>query len=205
MSQLFLLPTPLPSNSIALGQLITNPTDPNPTPFSLPPQSIQAETVIHDGFTSLSNSKSSFDLLRSNTSAQTSFRNAAEEGVPLYFVTSIQSSPTISPESEKSSNDAVRVRRVDSASSLLPSNTKNNTTIAALQLFRVKCVMSTPSEPHSVEDLGYEWSYHVLGEEVQLCVGLERGKEPVAGNKAGQVMWDSGAESYDDDGEIGGF
>jgi hypothetical protein len=205
MSHLILLPTPLPSNSITLGQLISNPTDPYATVSSLPQQSNPAEIGFRDGYKILSNSESSFDRLRNNISTHTSFRNAAQSNQPLYFVTGIQTSPTKSPESEESSTDAVRVRRVDSASSLLPKNTKSDTAISALQLLQVKCLISTPSEPHSVEDLGYEWSYHVLGEEVQLCVGLERGQAPVASRKAGQVMWDSGAETYDDDGEIGGF
>jgi hypothetical protein len=66
-----------------------------------------------------------------------------------------------------------------------------------------------PCEPHSVDDVEFEWSYHVLDEDVQLSIGLGRALQA---DDVRTVSLDDGEEeseeSWEDSGDedgLGGF
>ena len=36
----------------------------------------------------------------------------------------------------------------------------------------MRCRVGLASDPHSIDDVDFVWSYHSLGDDTQLCVGL---------------------------------
>ena len=69
--------------------------------------------------------------------------------------------------------------------------------------------MGRPCEPHSVDDVEFEWSYHALDEDVQLAIGLGRA---LRADDVQTVSLDDGEEeseeSWEDSGDedgLGGF
>ncbi|KAH7066656.1 hypothetical protein BKA63DRAFT_370020, partial [Paraphoma chrysanthemicola] len=175
MTSFITLPTPLSSTAITLGQLITDP-------FQTETQTQQPSTTAHNISSyprpnTLPNPKTAFNALRRDTSTQTLLRNSAQQNTQLYYVTAVQTSALPSPAKDST---RTHVRRVDSASSL-PVDDKTTTTtsddsVCAVQLLKVRARVGSPSAPHSVDDVEYEWSYHVLDgdEDVQLAIGLGR-------------------------------
>lgn len=112
----------------------------------------------------------------------------------------------------------MHVRRVDSAFGLDDNNeTKqsDDETVIAVKLMEVRCRVGPSSEPHGVEDIGYEWSYHALEDsDLQLSIGLGdvlRADELLAITGAQEEEFEElrgrrGYEQYDDEDDgIGGF
>ncbi|KAH7080907.1 hypothetical protein FB567DRAFT_115611 [Paraphoma chrysanthemicola] len=174
MSNFITLPTPLSSTAITLGQLITDPFQPEPQPQqpSTKPHNISSSPRP----TMLPSPKSAFNALRRSTSTQTLLRNSAHQNTQLYYVTAIQTSALNTPAKDSA---RTHVRRVDSASSLPVDDkstmiTSDESSVCAVQLRKVRARVGSPSAPHSVDDTEYEWSYHVLDgdADVQLAIGL---------------------------------
>lgn len=201
MAPLVLLPTPLPPTSFTLGQIITSPLEPQSpsfTPSSLPQPTtslrtrhprqkdtflrLSAEPSTH---LSLPQPKSSFNLLRRDAAAQAFFRQAALNRQPLYYVAGVQTSK--SPQ-QQHSEPTPRVRRVDSVDSFEPLNKTGplEESVSAVELWKVKARVGAPSAPHDLEDIDFDWTYHVLGQEGedgQLAIGLGKalGRREVRG------------------------
>lgn len=94
----------------------------------------------------------------------------------------------------------------------LESDSKEEDSISALELRSVRCRVGYASEPHSVDDVEYTWTYHALNDEgLQLSIGLGKavdGKN--VGNSKKHEDEDVSDESWsygsdDDDEGLGGF
>lgn len=215
MSQVLILPTPLPSSSFALGQLLTNPLEsesvsfrPTTEPaYSKPAVQSRYEDVIsHDeegrfisslgkmatsfsnavvlnademSLASLTDPFAAFEALRRDTETQRFLRRSALQRQPLYFVTGIQKLKNASyrraPAKEGSTGHTVRLpmlERRDSAE--LESDEEDaKESVLAIGLMKVACHAGAKDEPHSLEDIDYVWTYHILDEpDVQLSIGL---------------------------------
>jgi len=264
MSRLLILPVPLSSSSLAVAQLITDPTHAETISFSSPSKpecqqpSIQSkyQSIItqdqhgrfvsstsrpsstHDNqitlqaeqssHTSLAQPRTAFNTLRDNAAAQSFLRKSALQRQPLYYVTGIQTlkNPSFQRVGSEHARIAeapasqirlpMHVRRVDSAFGL--DNTRNaddksDESIFAVELLKVRCRVGAASEPHSVEDIDYEWSYHPLEDgHLQLSIGLGKALSAtelraLAGMADEEDFtdksWDS--QSEDEDDGIGGF
>jgi hypothetical protein len=78
----------------------------------------------------------------------------------------------------------------------------------AVELWQVKCRIGGRDEPHGLDDIGFEWTYHDEGEG-QLAIGLGGvvGVEEVCGLKStdGEEEMEWYGSDYEDDDGIGGF
>lgn len=109
----------------------------------------------------------------------------------------------------------MHVRRVDSAFGLDHTrivDDKVDDNIFAVELMKVRCRVGPASEPHSVEDIEYEWSYHSLDDDLQLSIGLGKVLEAdelreMAGMASDEEFTDEswGSQDEDDEDGIGGF
>jgi hypothetical protein len=265
MSTRIVLPTPLPSSSITLGQLITDPLQSKivscnpsskPTVYQTRRQAEYRDTIIHDedgnfistasdqdcltqdnilvlsadesSLASLIQPRTTFDSLGRNTTTQPFLQQSALEGHSLYFVTGIQTlknpsftRPTVTEGSvAEASGNSIRIpmhaKRMDSVVSLDNSDTRNvhsEETIFAIELLKVRCHVGTASEPHDLDDIDYEWTYHKLREEgLQLSIGLGkavqaselRARAPMQDDEdLTDQSWDYGSD--DDEEGLGGF
>jgi hypothetical protein len=102
---------------------------------------------------------------------------------PLYYVVGLQSlkNPTlaravVNDRDEIQPTDPTKVElpvpsRRDSAMDVTESNTDG---VFGLVVRKVKCHVGPRDEPHSVEDIDLQWSYHSIddAEELQLSIGL---------------------------------
>ncbi|KAI4643737.1 hypothetical protein J4E93_006749 [Alternaria ventricosa] len=229
------LPEPLPSTSIALGQITTNPLSApsdsiNPSVAS---DSIQkaarskkedAESTSHIALTDPSQL---FDTLRNDTSTQGFLRKLSQQNKPIYFVTGLQTSKSPShkratvshePITEATETPQTQVqlpfRRVDSASNMTSPGEEGS--VVAVELLKVKCRIGAVTEPHCISDVDYVWSYHALDgedEDLQLSIGLgkpveEREWKALTGVQERQEDRDADRNwsyDYDSDDGIGGF
>jgi hypothetical protein len=166
-------------------------------------------------------------LLRDGTT-RAFLRKMAHDNKPVYFVTGIQTlknsnlkhavgehgliTEATSPQFRL---PVVPVKRVDSASSISstsPTAQDSDESILAIQLLKLKCRVGSPSEPHCISDLDYEWSYHSLedNDDLQLSIGLGKALETSELRAlAGMANQEDSAEgswssNYSDDG-VGGF
>ncbi|KAL6706035.1 hypothetical protein ACN47E_006137 [Coniothyrium glycines] len=265
MCQLLVLPAPLPSSEVSLGQLVTDPLHvefaslkPSTAP-SHKEKTFQAkyeDTVAHDqygrftstrfvskisgqphyshenllmlaaekmSFHAIDKPSSVFNTLRRDTTTRSFLCTMAAQKKPVYFVTGIQ---TLHKPSFKravvqhgvvaeASNSLFRppVRRVDSASSIASTVDKDSQeSVLAVELLKVKCRVGSRSEPHCIEDLDYNWSYHPMEGDLQLSIGLGKPLEAsemrsLGGFESEDLYEDGSNESWtsgDEDG-IGGF
>lgn len=253
MSRLLVLPAPLPSTSITLGQLVTDPLyvdaaslKPSETPaqreFHI--QSKYEDTVAHDEYgrftstrfvsrlsgephyshenlllcnaekmshTTVNKPKAVFNTLRSDGVTRSFLSRMAHVNKPVYFVTGVQTlkNPSFKRAvvehgliAEARISDfclpiRLPVRRVDSASSLDGASDECDESVLAVELLKVKCRIGSSNEPHSVEDLDYEWSYHALEEEdMQLSIGLGK---PLQATELRALAGIANEEEYTDD------
>jgi hypothetical protein len=176
-------------------------------------------TADESTHTALAHPKASFDALRTDTAAQAFLRKSTSLRQPLYYVTGIQ---TLKNPSFKRLCDIIKVndipsqiKRVDSAMHLemiyeevKPST---NESIFAVELLKVRCRVGLASDPHSIDDVDFLWTYHSLGDDTQLSIGLGaalNGAElrALAGIESDEVSsnlsWDS--EYSDEDEGFGG-
>jgi hypothetical protein len=281
MSSLLVLPAPLPSTALTVGQLITDPLankSASLAPSRAPPseqttQSNYQATITYDDngrftstnspsnppssshpnllnltaskmtHTTLSSPTAFFNQLRRDTATRTFLRNMTQHQTPVYFVTSLQTvhAPVFrrAPGTQDCTEVApdsphfrLSVRRVDSASDMHASSTgqqnadgddANNECVLAVELRKVKCCVGASSEPHALEDVEFEWSYHGLedvndedeneDDDGQLAIGLGKPLEvdefrTLAGMPVSRhediVADDEASEASDDEG-IGGF
>ncbi|KAF2828066.1 hypothetical protein CC86DRAFT_289492 [Ophiobolus disseminans] len=220
MSRLFTLPTPLPSSSIILGQLITDPAHAETHSFNTSAKpdrhqpSIQSDHQSASSTTcSLAQPRIAFNALRYEATAQSFLHKSALQRQPLYYVTGIQTLKDPSSQHAAKIPLPMHVRRVDSASGLDNlKDAKNNETVFAVELMKVLCHVGPASEPHTVEDLEYEWSYHSLADDLQLSIGLGKVLQAdelraIAGMASDEDFTDHSWDSQDDDDEdgLGGF
>jgi hypothetical protein len=192
MSPSVLLSTPLPTGSISIGHLITDPSQDDIQSFG-------------------SSESTSFDTLRTDSAAHNFLISSTLQHRKVYFATTIQSSPskfsTCTPSATTSASEPFT--RPDSAVDL-DADIKADQSISALQLLPVRCRIGFSSEPHTVDDVEYSWTYHKLNDKgLQLSIGLgkavnklgEEEKEAVSENGP-DMYWDYG--SYEEEG-LGGF
>ncbi|CAO2652376.1 Nn.00g006590.m01.CDS01 [Neocucurbitaria sp. VM-36] len=271
MSPLLVLPAPLPSTSITLGQLVTDPLyaesaslKPSTTPAHKEShvQSKYEDTVAHDDYgrftstrfisklcgqphyshenllllnaeqmshTTIDKPALVFNNLRRDSTTRSFLRKMAYQNNPVYFVTGVQTlkNPSFKRAvvehgliaEAKTPQFRLPVRRVDSASSLDNSNsaTETDESILAVELLKVKCRVGPSSEPHSVADLDYSWSYHTLegdDEDLQLSIGLGKALQAtelralagISNEEEGYSEEGSWSSSYSDSEDgIGGF
>lgn len=138
--------------------------------------------------TSLADPAGAFEALRHDTETQTFLRKSALRRQPLYFVTGIQkllnASYRSSPVKEVSTAEAtgrqckspLHLRR-DSAELELEGDAKS--TINAVELMKVTCLVGAKDEPHTLGDMGYVWTYHTLdNSDLQLSIGLGKALQP---------------------------
>ncbi|OAL56414.1 hypothetical protein IQ07DRAFT_674619 [Pyrenochaeta sp. DS3sAY3a] len=267
MSRLLVLPAPLSSSSITLGQLVTDPLYANSAslkPATQPAhkeshaQSKYEDTVAHDEYgrftstrfvsalskephyshenllllnaekmshTTLDQPTAVFNALRRDSTTRSFLRKMASHNKPVYFVTGVQTltNPSFKRAvvehglvaEAKTSQFRLPVRRVDSASSLdNGSDAETDSSVLAVELLKVKCRVGPASEPHSISDLDYSWSYHALGDDdddLQLSIGLGKALQAselraLAGIESDEYEdggWSSGYSDSEDG--IGGF
>ncbi|KAI4618155.1 uncharacterized protein J4E87_008165 [Alternaria ethzedia] len=194
------LPEPLPSASIALGQITTNPLSASSDSIkpSVSSDSIQkaspsdkedAESTSH---ITLTDASQLFDTLRNDTSTQDSLRKLSQQNKPIYFVTGIQTSKSPSHKRATVSHEPITeatetpqtqqvqlpFRRIDSASNMASAGEEGS--VVAVELLKVKCRIGAVNEPHCISDVDYVWSYHALedeDEDLQLSIGLGKAVE----------------------------
>lgn len=265
MSRLLVLPTPLPSTSFTVGQLVANPIQVEtssfkssseplccPTSTQLKFQSIATqdehgrflpttserdfslkETTIRinadtSSHTSLPTPRAAFSALRLDATAQSYLRQAAASRQDLYYVTGLQilKNPSFQLGGDNEGNLAsapagqfrlpMHVRRVDSAFGLDNTNNANNDNsevLFAVEFLKVRCRVGPSTEPHRLDDIEYNWSYHQLDNgDLQLSIGLGKHLEAdelmtLAGMETEDEMiegsWES--SSVDVDEGMGGF
>lgn len=196
---LFYLPKPLPSTSIALGQITTNPLNASsdfikpsiPTDFIQKASCSKKENAESTAQLTLTDPSQVFDTLRNDTTTQDVLRKLSQQNKPIYFVTGLQTSKSPShkratvshePITEATETPQTQVqlpfRRVDSASNMASSG--EEVSVVAVELLKVKCRIGAVNEPHCISDVDYVWSYHALGgedEDLQLSIGLGKAVE----------------------------
>ncbi|KAF2728613.1 hypothetical protein EJ04DRAFT_516484 [Polyplosphaeria fusca] len=146
-------------------------------------KSIVLVSADHLAYTSLAQPSSTFDALRQLSSFQSFLRKRPSRSQSYYFVTGLQTlrNPTFKravmnegsiAEAPAPADDKFRlpmhVRR-DSAMELADSD---NDVVFGMDVLKVKCMVGRRDEPHAVDDVDYTWSYDMIGEDVQLSVGL---------------------------------
>ncbi|KAF2203999.1 hypothetical protein GQ43DRAFT_410366 [Delitschia confertaspora ATCC 74209] len=228
MASPILLPTPLPSGSLQLNQLLTDPLNPfssasflHKSPSASKPatqsdpqyRSIISQDESGHLLSSISSSHrqnllvlkadnmtlqtledpiSTFNALRTDTSAQKFILDMAHKNQPLYYVVGLQSlqNPTRSKA------------RIQVPSSRRDSKADISEGIFGVVVHKVKCLVGPPNEPHSLEDIPLQWSYHKLEqeeedplEELQLSIGLG---EPLSARELREM---AGIVSEEDDDE----
>jgi hypothetical protein len=177
---------------------------------------------------SLAQPRTFFDALQQDNHTHVFLREAALQHQLIYYVTGVQTLISPSPErvvvdegivaevSEGATRLPMHVRRPASASHMSKTNGdtgKTDKSLIAVELSRVKCHVGAANEPHELDDMDYDWTYHVMEDGLQLSIGL--GKAMKA-SKARDLddsnhnenstdnSWDSQSE-YDDDSGLGGF
>ncbi|KAF2647795.1 hypothetical protein K491DRAFT_699402 [Lophiostoma macrostomum CBS 122681] len=171
---------------------------------------VQAEQMEYH---SLDQPSRAFTTLQQDTDAQSYLINMAKRDRLLYYITGLQKlhNPTFkrgvvkegSLTEAKPDNSKLRLplhTRRDSAMDVQDSSTD---VVSAVEIRKVRCRVGSPAEPHLLEDIGYEWTYHRLDAEgtEQLSIGL--GKPLVAADihgLAGMV----GEEDFTDESLDGG-
>lgn len=170
----------------------------------------------------LSSPQSAIDSLRQDSAALTFTRKATMERQNLYYVTGIQKlkCPSFQRLSvAEAATGPIRllthVRRHESATTFGRADSTqqiDDEHIFAVELLKIKCRIGDASEPHSIDDIGYQWSYHLLEDGSQLSLGVggalkSNDMRKFAGIVADEDYTDDSWDSYnseDDDG-IGGF
>ncbi|KAI4681220.1 uncharacterized protein J4E88_005727 [Alternaria novae-zelandiae] len=220
------LPEPLPSKSIALGQITTNPL--NPSSESIKP-SVSSEFIqrttrskqedaASTSHSTLTDASLVFDTLRNDTSTQDFLRKLSQQNKPIYFVTGLQTSKSPSHKRATVSHEPITeatetpqtqqvqlpFRRIDSASNMASPGEEGS--VVAVELLKVKCRIGAVNEPHCISDVDYVWSYHALegeDEDLQLSIGLgkpveEQEWKELTGSKEERVERDADHNwSYD--------
>lgn len=192
MSPSVVLPTPLPAGSIGIGQLITDPSQDDIQSFG-------------------PSDYTPFDTLRTSSAAQNFLINSTLEHRKVYFVTAVQSSLSKSSTSTPSATTSASepFTRPDSAVDL-DADIKADPPISALELLPVRCRIGSPSEPHTVEDVEYSWTYHKLTDEgLQLSIGLGKAVSKL-GEEEKESRSENGLDLYwsygsDEEEGLGGF
>jgi hypothetical protein len=253
MSQLLILPTPLPASSFALGQLVADPLTTGSDSFSAPSEpeckspvaaSQYKDILSHDdqgrfissvtrkstsardntlqlsaekmSHTSLASPSAAFDALRRDTASHSFLRRMALQKQPLYYVTGVQrlTNPSFKQATAKeaSTTDAssrefslpTHVRR-DSGN--IEKGNSPDEVVFAVELMKVRCRVGAKDEPHSLEDIDYDWSYHSLDEaDSQLSIGLGRELEArelraLAGIVSEEDFADEGYDTHEEENE----
>ncbi|KAF2641802.1 hypothetical protein P280DRAFT_285323 [Massarina eburnea CBS 473.64] len=172
-----LLPTPLPANSIQLGQLLLDPLDPTHTSISDKARhhssgvvAVDAEKVAH---ISLQEPRVPFDDLRKDPAVQSFLREATEHGRNAYYITGIHTLKN--PNRSHTRRDSLDIENNESD------------LILSIELRRVKCLISPRDEPHSYDDLDFFWTYHAIDgqHDSQLSIGL--GMQDLSDMEAGRL------------------
>lgn len=136
--------------------------------------------------TSLADPAGAFEALRHDTETQTFLRKSALRRQPLYFVTGIKRLLNASygnlPVKEAVTAGAtgrqslVHLRR-DSAE--LEQGGETKSTVFAVELMKVTCLVGAKDEPHTLEDIGYVWTHHTVdNSDLQLSIGLGKALQP---------------------------
>ncbi|KAL1800969.1 hypothetical protein ACET3X_001311 [Alternaria dauci] len=206
MSPLLSLPAPLPSESVTLGQLLTNPLTPSSNSLkpSKSPASRKSSNQSKDkdqhaiSHVTIDEPSQVFENLRHEPTAQAFLRKMTQQNKPVYFVTGLQTSKASchkhaavsdEPVTEAASTPQPQLplpfRRVDSASNMnspsSPTESEPAETVLAIQLQKVRCRVGAINEPHCVSDVDYIWSYHLIDDDevddLQLSIGLGKAIE----------------------------
>jgi hypothetical protein len=259
MSQLLILPTPLPASSFALGQLVVDPLTTGSDSFNAPSEleckspiasSQYKDLLSHDdqgrfissvsrksaskqgstvqlsaekmSHTSLASPTAAFDALRRDTASHSFLRKMALQKQPLYYVTGVQrltkpSFKQAAAKAEGSTTDASgREFSLPSHVRRDPGNVEkrndSDEVVFAVELMKVRARLGAKDEPHTLEDIDYDWSYHSLGEpDSQLSIGLGRELEArelraLAGIVSEEDFADEGYDTHEDEEEgLAGF
>ncbi|KAF2194818.1 hypothetical protein K469DRAFT_686772 [Zopfia rhizophila CBS 207.26] len=231
-----LLPTPLASNSLALGQLLSDPLNPYSTSFlstatsqAIREPSVQSrykDVVSHDDegrlvsslsgrplpssqenlliiqadqmeYRSLKHPTRTFNTIRQDPDARSFLGSMGLRNQPLYYIVGLQQlkNPTFKravvnegpagasvTEATQGADPKIRlpmhVRR-DSAMDLDECGGGTDG-IFGLEVRKVVCHVGRKDEPHSLGDIGLEWTYHELdSEDLQLSIGLGKALDAV--------------------------
>jgi hypothetical protein len=197
MSILLNLPVPVPSESVTLGQLITNPLQPSsnslkPSSSSKPAQSANQKDADATSYITINEPSLAFETLCHESTTQEFLRKMVQQNKPVFFITGLQTSRAGSHKRAAVEHDPITeaattpqpqlhlpFRRVDSASNMAspssPTKSEPGVSVVAVQLLKVKCRVGAVNEPHCISDVDYTWSYHSLDEEeedLQLSIGL---------------------------------
>jgi hypothetical protein len=187
--------------------------------------------IVEDGdvsSASLTQPRAIFSALCREATTQAFLRQPGLRHQSLYYVTGIRILKKSSLKGAVGEKEFIaevpgsqipmpmHVRRVDSV-----SNLDNNSDIKempdeivfAVELLKVKCRVGSASEPHDMEDINYNWTYHSLDDQdLQLSTGLGNALDAaelrvpagiVNEEKFDDAGWNSQFE--DDDEGLGGF
>lgn len=157
----------------------------------------------------LAHAQSFFNALRNNPKAHAFLSKAAVQHDPLFYITGVQLVTQSSLLAEASAGTIRPPMHVTTS-----TWTTTSGTITAVESSKVKCRVGSADEPHALDDLEYDWSYHGMEDGVQLSIGLGkrvRG-EDLKGKEEGkdeQEDWMDESWDYnysdDDDNGLGGF
>ena len=188
------------------------------------PSSYESENSVHlqadqSCYHSLNNPTSAFNTLRRNTDSQDYFRRIAKANQTVYYVTSVQKlrNPSFSKASPASpsatayqqSKSKIALPTYSRRDSTLDVSESSNDAILSVSLLKVRCLLGSPSTPHSIGDVDYAWTYHMLDDDVQLSIGLGKALRPAEFRKLACIVADEDfADGYEDGDEwdgVGGF
>ena len=138
--------------------------------------------------TSLADPAGAFEALRHDTETQTFLRKSALRRQSLYFVTGIKrllnasygnllaKEAVTAGATGRQSKSFVHLRR-DSAELELDGETRS--TVFAVELMKVTCLVGGKDEPHTPEDISYVWTHHTIdNSDLQLSIGLGKALQP---------------------------
>ncbi|KAF2677688.1 hypothetical protein K458DRAFT_319262 [Lentithecium fluviatile CBS 122367] len=185
-----------------ISSLIGKPSPDSPNLISL-----HADQVHYN---SLKSPASAFDVLRRSPSTQSYFRQVAPQTQTLYYVTGVQklknptfrkpstidTSRTVIPSSDSAD---IKLPTYERRDSILDMSESSNDAVLGVELRKVRCMLGSPTSPHSIEDIDYAWTYHKVDgdEDLQLAVGLGKALEPAEFRALARIVAD---EDFSDDG-----
>lgn len=197
------------------GRLISSRANRTPSPHHGDPESVVHLQADRSQYNSLQSPAAAFNALCRDSSSQDYFRKAAKEGQQLYYVTAVQTltNPCFKKTTSHSPipnppHDSTKLSSHERRDSALDVEEPSSSAILGVELRKVRCIVGSPLDPHSLEDIDYNWTYQRLGEDMQLSIGLGKALQAAEFRRLASIVaeedFSDGGYDEEEDG-YGGF